>query len=266
MIATLVGFFTLCIAILIGMWEKRQWVKILTWSGLAAVILQGVLGGLTVLFFLPDWISIAHGLLAQTFFCLTIFVTYALSIERGERGLNKSETNSGFIKLSAGVIVLIYVQLFLGALMRHTESGLAIPDFPKMGGYWFPPFNDAMLARVNAWRFYENLDAVTLTQVWFHFFHRAGALLVTAGCVLINFFGLETFRNRPKIISTIFFLDLMIVLQILLGITTILSKKEPMVTSLHVVLGAAVLGMSVLLLLRVSPIHWNDFKKAAINE
>lgn len=266
MVATFVGFLTLCAAVLVSIWETRRWVKVLAWSALSAVILQGVLGGLTVIFFLPDWISISHGLLAQTFFCLTIVLAYAFSAEREERGQQESSSDKRFLKLALTLIGVIYLQLFLGALMRHTESGLAIPDFPKMGGYWFPPFNGEMLARINSWRFYENLDAVTIAQVWIHFLHRVGALIVTAVFLLINFFGLEIFRSRPKIISTIFFLDLMVVLQILLGITAILSKKEPMVTSLHVVLGAGILGMSILLLLRVAPVQWNRLIKILGNE
>lgn len=261
MIATAVGFLMMCTAVMIAMWEKRRWVKILAWSGLGAVILQGVLGGLTVLFFLPDWISISHGLLAQTFFCLTIFLAYAFAGERDQRQLQKFAGNKKFINLGIALIALVYLQLFLGALMRHTESGLAIPDFPTMGGFWWPPFNDVMLSRINAWRFTENLDPVTLSQVWMHFFHRLGAVWVTVGVLLVNFFGLESFRNQQRIISTIFFLDLMLVLQILLGIGAILSQKEPIMTSLHLALGAAILGMSVLLLLRVSPLKWAEFKK-----
>lgn len=50
--------------------DSRAWVRRLGWTALAAVIVQGVLGGLTVLYLLPDAISISHAGLAQVFFCL----------------------------------------------------------------------------------------------------------------------------------------------------------------------------------------------------
>ena len=46
---------------------------------LVLVVIQGLLGGMTVLFFLPPPISIIHGILAQTFFLSTIFIAYSLS-------------------------------------------------------------------------------------------------------------------------------------------------------------------------------------------
>ena len=68
MIATVVGFLTLCLAVWLWFKEERQWVKVLGLCCLGAVIVQGLLGGITVLFYLPTLVSVAHGVLAQTFF------------------------------------------------------------------------------------------------------------------------------------------------------------------------------------------------------
>ena len=72
MIAQVAGLLTIILAVWTWRSEKRPWVRLLGWGALGAVIAQGVLGGLTVLFFLPPPISSAHAALAQTFFCLTV--------------------------------------------------------------------------------------------------------------------------------------------------------------------------------------------------
>ena len=72
MIASIVGFLTVILAVWLWLKEPRRWVKWFGVGALLAVIVQGVLGGLTVLFLLPTPISVLHGTLAQIFFCMTI--------------------------------------------------------------------------------------------------------------------------------------------------------------------------------------------------
>jgi cytochrome c oxidase assembly protein subunit 15 len=95
------------------------------WLGVAAlgtVIAQGVLGGLTVLFFLPWWISSAHATLAQSFFC--IVVSMALFTSRGWLETEPANlTNQGspsLRTLSMLCVLSILVQLMLGAAFRHS--------------------------------------------------------------------------------------------------------------------------------------------------
>ena len=83
LIASIVGFLTLTQAILFYLnKEVEPWNKKLSYFSLGIVIIQGSLGGITVLFFLPPAISIVHGVLAQTFFILTIIMAYGVSRER----------------------------------------------------------------------------------------------------------------------------------------------------------------------------------------
>ena len=85
MIATFVGALTLVIAIWLGIQESRKPVKILGYSALALVIIQGLLGGLTVLLFLPAIVSLLHGVIAQTFLLVVILIAYLLSKEFSEK-------------------------------------------------------------------------------------------------------------------------------------------------------------------------------------
>ena len=260
MTATFVGLLTLIQTIWIWIIESRMWVKILSVVSLLAVILQGVLGGLTVIYYLPAYLSIAHGTLAQTFFLMTIMIAYSQSIEYQKRD-TFYRVNSKILHRSVILLFAIYIQLILGALMRHTESGLAIPDFPKMGGQWIPKFNEAMLNYINVWRFEHNLDFVTVKQVFYHFLHRFWALVVFTILLFVNVVTFKSKDIEPRVVSMVNMVTIGILFQIFLGISIIFSRKEVYTTTAHVTLGAAILGLTFLLILRSSPHKWNDFMK-----
>jgi len=262
MVASLVGLFTLCLAIWLWLKETRVWVKITGFCALLLVITQGILGGITVLFYLPTPVSVAHGILAQTFFLLTIFIAYSQSIERKQKEKQLGLCNPYFLKFSILFLVLMYIQLILGAIMRHTGSGLAIHDFPTMGGYWLPPLNEAMLNKINAWRFMNNFDPVTMNQIVFHFLHRCGAVIIVVGVCILNCMGVQYKTTHKKIFNALMLLNCLIVIQILLGITTVLTLKAEVITSMHVVNGAATLGAAFLLFLRAAPTSYKQFTTA----
>src|SRR2546421_12541170 len=71
MVAEFVGLLTIVLAIWTWRADHRRWIRILAVAALGTVIAQGILGGITVLFFLPPAISSAHAALAQTFFCIS---------------------------------------------------------------------------------------------------------------------------------------------------------------------------------------------------
>ena len=89
MVAELVGLLTVTLAIWLARSEKRRWVKILGWLAVGTVVLQGVLGGLTVLYFLPAAISTAHAAVAQTFFCLAFALHFTGVDDLRPRGGSK---------------------------------------------------------------------------------------------------------------------------------------------------------------------------------
>src|SRR5207245_370872 len=132
MLASIVGLMTL--ALCIWLWSSKEalWLKRLGLAAFLTVVAQGVLGGLTVKYFLPVWLSMMHGVLAQTFLLLVILIAYGLSIEHQHRWHLKDAPAGSWAKYVVMMVLLIYIQLILGNWMRHTQSGLAIPDFPSM--------------------------------------------------------------------------------------------------------------------------------------
>jgi len=250
LLASGLGFLVIIMVILALIYEPRKWVRRLSIACLGTVILQGIFGGLTVLFFLPPTISIIHGVLAQTFFILTIILAYSFSKEHFRR-LKHDHKYSAIIRRGAVSIgILVYFQLILGALMRHTASGMAIPDFPSMGGFYWPPFNADMLANINADLFDLDRDMVNMGQVIIHFIHRAGALIVTGG-ILFWAYKIYRLKIEPSVRYTLILILSVVISQVVLGVVTVLSDRAPYIASFHVVTGAALLGLCTLMVLRV---------------
>lgn len=262
MLASIVGLLTLFLTIwLIRIKKIPAWIKRLGIFAFLTVVLQGVLGGLTVLYFLPVWLSTFHGVLAQTFFLIVILIAYALSVERHKRwNIEEESYNQKFLQLALLLMGLVFVQLIIGNVMRHDQAGLAIPDFPTMGWTFFPTFDQAWLNRINAWRFENNLDPVNIGQVMIHLLHRCWAFLILINILLLNNVAYKKCLDRPLILKTLYWLNIAIILQITLGISTVLSHKEAYTTTTHVTMGAIVLGLSLLMVLRASPMTWRQFK------
>ena len=124
MVATTVGLLTIVSLIWLLRTERRRWLRWLGAIALGAVILQGVLGGLTVLLLLPWWISTAHACLAQLFFSTTVAMALFTS-KWWLRGPAAVEEDPRYpirdLLLAAPVCVL--AQLALGAAARHKAIG-----------------------------------------------------------------------------------------------------------------------------------------------
>src|SRR5689334_23713634 len=126
LIASTVGFLTIVLVVWTWVAEPRRWVRWLAVTALLAVVAQGVLGGLTVLFFLPPAISTAHAGLAEIYFCLV--VSFALFTSPGWTYGLPVRDDPTLRRMATLTTVAIYAQVLIGATMRHTGAGLAIPD------------------------------------------------------------------------------------------------------------------------------------------
>src|SRR5436189_4873915 len=139
LMGSLIGFLTIILAVWLWRSEDRQWVRNLGVIALAGVILQGILGGLRVTM-LKDEIGIFHACIAQAF--LGLLVVIALVTSKFWQTLANQRINlqksAPIQTLAIAVTIAIYVQLALGAPMRHQPRDLALPDFPTANGAWTP--------------------------------------------------------------------------------------------------------------------------------
>ncbi|HYB92108.1 MAG TPA: COX15/CtaA family protein [Candidatus Binataceae bacterium] len=216
--------------------EPRRWVRNCTLGALALIIVQAVLGGITVLLELPLPIAVAHAATAQAFFCL--MVSIAIFTSPGwERAARRDERPSGLpLATLAGITTaVIYVQILVGAVMRHLDAGLVIPDFPLSYGHLLPPW----------WNQYVAVN----------FAHRCGALAVAAMVIWTAVRVLREHRDEPALRRTALILLVMLAAQVCLGALTIWTGRAVIPTTAHVAIGAAVLATSLALTLRAYHIY-----------
>ena len=116
--------------------------------------------------------------------------------------------------------------------MRHYGAGLAIPDLPLHYGQVLPPMDAISLHQANDIRIDLRLPAVTLSQIWLHFGHRLGAVIVTT---LLTWLIVRILRHesnqglrRPAML-----LIGLLITQLTLGILTVLWQKPADIASLR---------------------------------
>ena len=125
MIGAFVGLLSIILAAWLWRVESRRWVRWLGVAAVGAVVVQGILGGLTVLFFLPVPISVAHATLSQIFFC-TIMSTALFTSAWWERGrlLAVDAPGTPIFSLGVATAAAALLQLVLGAVYRHQGFGI----------------------------------------------------------------------------------------------------------------------------------------------
>ena len=125
MVATAVGFLTVILAVWLWFAEPRRWMRRLGLAALGAVVVQGVLGGLTVIYLLPKAVSVSHACLAQLFFSTTVAIAVftSPSWKRGPEIVEDAGTPS-LRSLAVLATAAVFVQIALGAAYRHKALGL----------------------------------------------------------------------------------------------------------------------------------------------
>lgn len=221
MVASFVGLLTI-VTVFVFRGEPRRWVRRATWGALGLVIAQGVLGGLTVLLKLPKPISIAHGAMAQTFFCLTVALAVWTS-PAWHRGSGSSDSPSRIPLPHIALLLFIslYIQLVLGAVVRHTGHAIGVHVV-----------NAGLLLFWVGWIFHRLAgDSATDPALW----------RIALG------------------LGTVYFLQASLGVVTLLSLTVSEWSLHPAAavfwTTAHVMVGAALLGLSVTFLL----LSWRRF-------
>jgi len=245
MIASIVGLLTIGLTVWLWCADQRVWIRRLGIAALVAVILQGLLGGLTVLYFLPTPISVSHAGLAQIFFCLTISLSLFTSADwhrRSNLDAHDSIIRDSFLQmLATGLPALVFTQILIGATVRHVGAGLAIPDFPLSFGRVVPL----------EWTF----------AIAVHFLHRVGGA-ITVLAVMAIVVRLHLYHpRRSDLIHPSSLLLLLVLTQFGLGVWTVLSGRAPIINTAHVATGALVLGAALVIGLRVNRHRFPDAKR-----
>lgn len=205
--------------------KRRRAVLWLAGAAFGAILLQALLGGLTVILLLPPAVSSAHAALAEIVFALTAVVALMCSKTWADLTANSSlpleEDLSSAFRWTLLATAAIYVQIVLGAVMRHTGAGLAIPDFPTAFGSFLPSAAD--LAR---------------RGVPIHLAHRLGAAVVLV-LVLVAARALSRLSSARGVFAGLAAAWTgLVFIQVLLGALSVWSRKAVPLTVAHLAGGA----------------------------
>lgn len=127
MVAQFIGLLTIVLALWTWRVERRAWMRKLGLVALGTVIAQGILGGITVLYYLPPVVSSAHAALAQTFFSLLVAMAVVSSrawLASEQPPVVSDARRPSLRTLSMLSVAAVYVQLVLGAAFRHSGMKL----------------------------------------------------------------------------------------------------------------------------------------------
>ena len=247
--ASFIGVLSIGLCLWAWLGDRRPRVRWLATAVLGGVILQGVLGGLRVVMVKLD-LAIIHGCVAQAFFCLSALVAIVTSRWWADAPelCHSKELSAGrkVTALAVFAVVLVYCQLIVGAVMRHNQAGLSIPDFPLVYGKLLPPGDEKALdaaqlhlAGVDPHRLPAR--PFTLTQVWLAYGHRIGAVAVSLTLVVLVYKIIRLHRGRPSLLGPAMLLALLLLTQLTLGVLTVVLHKPADIASAHVAVGALVL-------------------------
>ena len=192
-------------------------------AGIALLLVQSVLGGLTVIFQLPDAISTSHLALAFLFLAL---VTVILVRTGPERDDYRDAHHERRLVWRAGLVTagLLFAQSVVGALVRHTDAGMACPDVPLCLGRVIPPLQ---------------YPAVQL-----HFLHRVLGIVVAI--VTLRYGWLVAGRTRsPFARKMATAMAAGVIAQVLLGFASVAGRLAPPYVSAHTLLAAMLLALGV---------------------
>ena len=242
-----IGLLTTILAVLIGLKDSRKWLR---WLGLAAfvgAVIQGVLGGLRVVLHM-DNLGIVHGAVAQVFFILLA----AIALFTSKWWFNSATTRQ--IPVARGlrshvlyVTILIFIQLLIGATMRHQHAGLSIPDFPLAYGKIWPDTSPAAIASYNEHRMETTrVTPITAFQVILQMVHRMVALLIFLGVAAAAGLAVKRLGGSDGLTKFAWLWVGLLAVQIGLGIATIETDKAADIATLHVMVGALSLLAGVL--------------------
>jgi protoheme IX farnesyltransferase len=236
MLGSLVGF----VSILILFFSRKQFGKKsrvvkFAWVALAMVIVQGLLGGLTVIFKLPTLVSTSHLGLSMIYLSTLVYIHHLVGIEKKDfkKPAKLNNWNSNLRHYFLLGTVLVYLQIVLGALMRHLG----------LGGACGVGFENSV----------KCMDAIDFVKAWIptsseaqlHMLHRYTAFAVLAFIIFIfvkAFSAVIKNRKSHEILSktskNIWAILLTVIVQVKLGILVVAKNIPANITTLHL-LGAA---------------------------
>jgi cytochrome c oxidase assembly protein subunit 15 len=193
--------------------------------------LQGAIGWWMVSSGLSERIDVSQYRLAIHLTLACIILSGLVAVATGLRGV-RCNAAPRFRAEAWTILLLVFVQIFLGALVAKTNAGLTFNTWPLMDGKLFPPL-DQLFPIVPLWKnFFENVMTIQFT-------HRVVAYLLFAAALMHL---IDAQRVRPSAVAFgAVLLFALVTVQAILGIITLLSISPLSLSLVHQAGAVAVL-------------------------
>jgi heme A synthase len=210
--------------------SDRRWIFRACMAGVGLLLVQSTFGGLTVIYQLPDLVSTTHLTLAFSFLALATVLAAMThgapapgdptrSIPPAIEGFGRG-VGARLRTWSAMTAGLVLLQSVLGALVRHTDGGMSCPDVPLCLGQVVPPL-------VNI-------------QITSHVLHRLFAVLATIAVVALATWARKA-AMPPRVRRWVLAAVPLVLLQVALGVWSVLSVLDVPPVSLHTLVAALII-------------------------
>ena len=185
------------------------------------ICLQGFIGWYMVSSGLVNRVDVSHYRLALHLVLAFIILSLIFWNYLNYKGIKlPNKKINSFLPLT--FIILLFIQLIVGALVSGMDAGKIYNTWPLMGKSYFPDDNFI----INLFNF-SSLNDPSLVQ----FIHRNLAYLIM---VFYLFILVKIFRNKLSYyFTTMYVIGCLLTLQILLGIFTLLSGAQIFISSMH---------------------------------
>jgi len=217
-----------------------QWPLLL----LIVVSLQGLFGKWTVTLKLMPIIVTTHLMGGMLLFALLIWFWMRERQRAGDAGAAFVAVPAGTRRLLWLALVAVFVQIFLGGWVSTNYAVLACPDFPGCNGSlspsvaWSEGFTLMRAMGRNADGSFLSIDALRAI----HWAHRIGALVVT---IIVIAAAVNLMRATTELKRMALAIKLALLVQVVIGISTVLFNQPILVATAHNFFAAALLGTLV---------------------
>lgn len=254
-----------CVGWLVFSWARRGWPLVTKLAALALILvsLQASLGGIRVLEN-SNLFATVHGCLAQIFFCVLVLIAFASGKGWDQPGSAPTGKITRLRWLTIGLLSAVFVQLILGAAMRHHQRfGIADDGILTTGAGWFPKESDVPAEQPASLTGDERLTYFDFVVLFLHKWWATIVFALAFGCAIWTWARFREQRGIRRLAAGIGWL---VVVQLLLGVSVIVGGKSFWITNFHVLNGLAILTLSFCLAvkaLRVIPLA-NDSASANV--
>lgn len=195
------------------------------------------------------------------------------------------EFSKWFVRLNWIALVLIFLVVIAGSLVRITGSGMGCPDWPKCFGEWIPPTNDANLPdnykdiysekrgkKLEKFTSFlkkigldetakklENDPSILIEQdfnarkTWTEYGNRLVGFLSGNALLIAFIWMIVRYRKNRKLLLIAAVNLVILIVQAWFGSIVVASNLVPWTITVHMLLALVIIGLQLYILRMISP-------------